>query len=174
MLLVNEESSVPQGYPNGENGSSPLMTLFSQEYSDERKVSEATKESQWKHHFSDYGRGVSLYRTTELYELILNGLPDKYRCELWLMFSGAIHQKVTNPFMFKELSTTESPDCDHEITMDEIERDLHRSLPEHKAFQSEIGINALRRVLKAYALKNPKIGYCQAMNISKIIHLNND
>lgn len=37
-----------------------------------------------------------MYRTTEIYELILEGLPDKYRCELWLIFSGAIHQVKNN------------------------------------------------------------------------------
>ena len=65
-----------------------------------------------------------MYRTTEIYELILKGLPDQFRCELWLIFSGAIHQRNTNPFLYKNL--TEQPADDFEVTMDEIERDLHR------------------------------------------------
>jgi len=142
---------------------SPLMHLFCQAYSDEKKERETVKEKKWNKHFQDYGRGVSMYRTNELYELNLDGLPDKHRCELWLMFSGAIHQKETNKRLYGNL--LKQPEGDFHVTMDEIERDLHRSLPEHVAFQNEIGINALRRVLKSYALKNPKIGYCQAMNI---------
>lgn len=63
---------------------------------------------------------------------------------------------VANPGLYYELVKTASNT--KSISHDEIERDLHRSLPEHPAFQSEIGINALRRVLTAYAIKNPQIG----------------
>ncbi|KAI5638559.1 rab-GTPase-TBC domain-containing protein [Phthorimaea operculella] len=83
--------------------------------------------------------------------------------ELWSVFSGSILQKAQNKGLYENLAN-EALSSKNQAN-DEIERDLHRSLPEHPAFQNDVGISALRRVLCAYALKNPTIGYCQAMNI---------
>lgn len=131
--------------------------------SPETDAKELVKVNLWNLHFLDYGRGITCYRVTKTRELILQGIPDELRNELWLLYSGAINEKETNPGYYEKL--VEKSMSLQNIASDEIERDLHRSLPEHPAFQSDIGINALRRVLKAYAYKNPNIGYCQAMNI---------
>ncbi|GAB6031060.1 TBC1 domain member 9 [Chamberlinius hualienensis] len=140
-----------------------LMTIFKAEVSGLAKAQQAIKEQRWKMYFSDYGRGIEMYRTPEMQELIIKGIPDSLRGELWMICSGAINELRVNPGYYYNLVKS----CRGKSTMssEEIERDLHRSLPEHPAFQSEIGIGALRNVLTAYSWRNPHIGYCQAMNI---------
>lgn len=45
----------------------------------------------------------------------------------------------------------------------QIEKDLHRTFPGHEVMSKD-GQGPLRRVLAAYALHDPAIGYCQGMN----------
>uniref|UniRef100_A0A8C5FS35 TBC1 domain family member 9B n=1 Tax=Gadus morhua TaxID=8049 RepID=A0A8C5FS35_GADMO len=135
---------------------SPSLSLFFQ-------AKEKMKEESWKIHFFEFGRGVCMYRTSKTRELVLNGLPECLRGELWLLFSGAQNEMATQPGYYGDLVEQAMGRCS--LATEEIERDLHRSMPEHRAFQNEMGIAALRRVLTAYAHRNPGIGYCQAMNI---------
>lgn len=81
---------------------------------------------------------------------------------LFLLPSDAVTDLASHPGYYVHLVEASMGKCC--MATEEIERDLHRSLPEHPAFQSETGIAALRRVLTAYAHRNPKIGYCQVKN----------
>lgn len=74
-----------------------------------------------------------------------------------------MYLRFNNPGLYDKL-IEETKDRTNAAT-DEIEKDLHRSLPEYSAYQSDEGIATLRRVLTAYSFKNPEVGYCQAMNI---------
>ncbi|XP_021209163.1 TBC1 domain family member 9 isoform X1 [Bombyx mori] len=141
----------------------PLMTLFKTHQTSPIKQMQQKKEKRWEDHMAEVGRGVSMYQTTDGSELVVSGLPESLRGELWSVFSGSILQKAQNKGLYERL-VNEALSSKNQAN-DEIERDLHRSLPEHRAFQNDIGISALRRVLCAYARKNPTIGYCQAMNI---------
>ncbi|XP_013992970.1 TBC1 domain family member 8B isoform X2 [Salmo salar] len=143
-----------------------LMTVFhpqDAENLDAKMLKEKMKEQSWNIHFSEYGRGTSMFCTKKTRDLIVRGVPEALRGELWMLFSGAVNDMAINPGYYSEI--VDQSLGTSTLATDEIERDLHRSLPEHPAFQSDTGISALRRVLTAYAYRNPKIGYCQAMNI---------
>ncbi|KAH8258757.1 hypothetical protein KR038_007718 [Drosophila bunnanda] len=147
-----------------------LMNTFKTQFSAEIVRKQEEKLVRWEAHFRDFGRGIGMFRTTDVINLIVEGIPDQLRQEIWLIFSGAIHDKEMNPGLYEDL--VEKAACIKNcFAHDEIDRDLPRSLPEHPAFQSTDGIGALRRVLQAYALRNPQVGYCQAMNIVSSVFL---
>lgn len=57
-------------------------------FSDQEEEHEQRKEILWERHWNEYGRGVTMYRTIETLRLVLEGLPDTVRREVWMIFSG--------------------------------------------------------------------------------------
>ncbi|XP_072913916.1 TBC1 domain family member 8B isoform X3 [Hemitrygon akajei] len=166
LSLTGEQHSALLKESNKTVSTEALMRVFhpqEAENLDSKMLKEKMKVQSWNIHFVEYGQGVCMFRTKKTRELVMRGIPEALRGELWLLFSGAINDMAAHPGYYTELVERSMGTCT--LATDEIERDLHRSLPEHPAFQSDTGISALRRVLTAYASRNPKIGYCQAMNI---------
>jgi hypothetical protein len=64
------------------------MTFFKLDFSSEAISKQEAKEKLWELHFAEYGRGVSMYRTTEVSKLVLQGVPNRLRREVWMSFSG--------------------------------------------------------------------------------------
>ncbi|KAI9882974.1 MAG: hypothetical protein M1823_005278 [Watsoniomyces obsoletus] len=130
---------------------------------DAKKLRDRSKMRLWSEYFSDNGRNVALVRQPTFPKLVRVGLPNRLRGEIWELTSGSLFLRLQSPKLYDEkLSNFSGKES---LAIDEIEKDLNRSLPEYAGFQSEEGIGRLRRVLTAYSWTNPEVGYCQAMNI---------
>ncbi|KAF9369576.1 hypothetical protein CPB97_003486, partial [Podila verticillata] len=119
-------------------------------------------------------------RSAKLKRYIRKGIPPALRGEAWFHYSGAEDKCKANPGLFKKLvSQAKSRGASNEHA-EVIERDLHRTFPENINFKSQImqqqdggsqlstenvpAIQSLRRVLLAFSLHCPTIGYCQSLN----------
>jgi len=130
---------------------------------DVRKLRDRSKMRLWGEYLRENGRNVTLIRQPTFHKLIRVGLPNRLRGEIWELTSGSLFLRLEHPTLYSEtLTKFEGRDS---LAIDEIEKDLNRSLPEYPGFQSEEGIGRLRRVLTAYSWINEEVGYCQAMNI---------
>ncbi|KAF5359991.1 hypothetical protein D9758_007584 [Tetrapyrgos nigripes] len=130
---------------------------------DPRKLREASKLKLWSSYLKTHGRNLTLLRYPQCTRLVQVGLPNRLRGEMWETLSGSLFLRYTNPGEYERILKENTGRTT--TSTEDIEKDLHRSLPEYAGYQSEEGIGALRRVLQAYSFKNPELGYCQAMNI---------
>ncbi|XPS68930.1 GTPase activating protein (GAP) [Ascochyta lentis] len=128
-----------------------------------RKLRDATKIRLWREYLRENGRGATLIRQPTFHKLIRVGLPNRLRGETWELTSGAFFLRLQDPNLYTD--TLAKYSGRESLAIDEIEKDLNRSLPEYPGFQDEAGIGRLRRVLTAYSWTNEEVGYCQAMNI---------
>lgn len=118
----------------------------------------------WRKFTELNGCGFDMVRAGELKKLVAEGIPHRHRAKLWQVVSGSATSLELCRGEYHRLLRKHYGQMS--VAVNEIEKDLHRSLPEHPMFLATgAGIESLRRVLVAYSWRNPRVGYCQSMNI---------
>lgn len=125
-------------------------------------------------------------RSNKTKRFVRKGIPPDWRGAAWFYYAGgpAVLSKHTG--MYDSLLKQKAKDVDVEA----VERDLHRTFPDNVKFRTSRPlstfrgnspqspkddgsastltempmISSLRRVLHAFAIYNPRIGYCQSLN----------
>ncbi|OBZ72144.1 TBC domain-containing protein C4G8.04 [Grifola frondosa] len=111
--------------------------------------------------FAQLGLSSRKDERKEFDRLVRSGIPLAYRSKAWLECSGALEMR--EPGVFFDLLAASD---DKSSVVREIEKDVGRTMPLNLFFgRTGAGVDKLRRVLTAYSRRNPKVGYCQGMNL---------
>jgi hypothetical protein len=114
-------------------------------------------------------------KNSKVKRFIRKGIPPDWRGAAWFFYAGGPAHLVSNPGMYARLRARAEAGEVPEVDGEAIERDLHRTFPDNIHFKPESDIQptepietpilcSLRRVLQAFAIHAPKIGYCQSLN----------
>ena len=105
----------------------------------------------------------------DIERLVKLGVPPHLRGRVWLALTGGLDEQRKYPTNYYSnlvaMCDTIRSDTST-LWLDEIRKDVHRTLPNVGMFQKKEGKDTLERVLAAYVLRNPEtVGYCQSMNL---------
>ncbi|GAB7339470.1 hypothetical protein MBLNU457_6095t1 [Dothideomycetes sp. NU457] len=119
---------------------------------------------------------------------VRKGVPPAWRGAAWFWYAGGPKlQKTHEGVYFNLLLKIKQGNTLKDVDREHIERDLHRTFPDNSRFKPDPSpeqeessgdsaiaedssppevpiIRSLRRVLQAFAVHNPDIGYCQSLN----------
>ena len=98
----------------------------------------------------------------KLRRMVLKGIPEDLRAEVWSSFLGSKETSSQYPCLYRDLlAWAEGRESD---AISEIAKDVARTFPDHFLFGEPEAREALRRVLTGVAWHNSKHGYTQSMN----------
>ncbi|KAA3679542.1 TBC1 domain family member 6 [Paragonimus westermani] len=90
--------------------------------------------------------------------------PYSFVIQIWMEISGAMQRLQTYPGLYRSLLSQQPP----QKLLNVILVDVPRTYPENVHFRnpddSNSKLHSLERVLKAFAVRFPHIGYCQGLN----------
>jgi hypothetical protein len=97
---------------------------------------------------------------------VRQGIPPELRGVFWFQLSGAAEKCELEGRRgvprYEDICDLGISECSAQI-----EKDLLRTFPGNEKMGGKDGtdgIDSLRRILTAYSLRNPSVGYCQSMN----------
>lgn len=107
-------------------------------------------------------------KSRKVKKLVRAGIPPSLRSEVWLFLAEASVRR--RPGLFEQLckvSQGSKGKRGKEEAYETIEKDLHRTLPDHRLFMGEnaTGRADLEGILKSYVHFNPMLGYTQGMGL---------
>uniref|UniRef100_A0A158QIB5 Rab-GAP TBC domain-containing protein n=1 Tax=Rodentolepis nana TaxID=102285 RepID=A0A158QIB5_RODNA len=101
-------------------------------------------------------------------QLVRLGIPDTLRPEIWHRMTGyqAVDQGLAEVYRIMLTKPCELDEA--------IQKDLPRTLPAHNFFQEKTGQEVLFQLIRAYALYDEPVGYCQGISFiaaALLLHL---
>ncbi|KAL5111294.1 Growth hormone-regulated TBC protein 1 [Taenia crassiceps] len=106
----------------------------------------------------------NLVRGYQLKRFCRKGVPAQFRSHVWMTLSGAFEMMRQNPKVYHTAAAAQLP----KTIFTTIMADIPRTFPENAHFSQAEGkgdkLQALQRILVAFAVTFPKIGYCQGLN----------
>lgn len=121
--------------------------------------------------------------STTMRRFVQKGIPPAWRGNAWFFYAGGHGYLDRYPGRYQDLLTQAEEGKLSTLDRDSIERDLHRTFPDNIHYKPDQEapntspnpndpfnreetriLSALRRVLSAFAIDHPKIGYCQSLN----------